>query len=33
MDVGVYPINIAMMLLGEPSVVKAFGVFRQHGRR
>ncbi len=25
MDVGVYPINIAMMLLGEPSVVKAFG--------
>lgn len=25
MDVGCYPINIAMMLLGEPNVVKAFG--------
>jgi predicted dehydrogenase len=25
MDVGVYPINIAMMLLGVPNVVKAFG--------
>ena len=25
MDVGVYPVNIAMMLLGVPNVVKAFG--------
>lgn len=31
MDVGVYPINIAMMLLGEPSVVKAFGVLGSTG--
>jgi predicted dehydrogenase len=31
MDVGCYPVNIAMMLLGVPSVVKAFGILGHTG--